>query len=116
MPELYPPTLPHDFMLGTEAGSMGDGRVRANNDTGPASMRLDSLAVPDTLSGVLTMTAAELAELKTFVRETIRGGTLPFLFPDQQGGDDLLVRFVSLPNWARAGVKFRVEFKLEIMP
>ena len=38
MPELYPSTLPHDFMLGTEAGSMGDGRVRANNDTGPASM------------------------------------------------------------------------------
>lgn len=116
MTEAYPSTLPHCFMLGTEDGGIGDGRTRSPNDTGPASMRLDSLATPDPLAGILTMTPVQIAELVTFVKTTIRGGTLPFTFPDQNGGDDLLVRFVTLPAWQRAGVNYRVQFKLEVMP
>lgn len=118
MPAAWPVGVPHCFTWDSFAQALGDGRLRSQTDTGPAKVRRRSSAMPAALMGSLVMTYAQLATLRTFVDSALAGGSLPFTFPDQAGGSDLLVRFgENLPTWRRHGAgRVMVEIELEVLP
>lgn len=120
MVDAWPSDLPHCFTLESFASGAGNGLIRSNPDAGPAKVRRRSSAVPKPLVGTLPMTYAELATLEAFVATTLLGGSLPFTFPSQRGGDDLLVRFSGdgdLLPWRKLGAgRVVVDVKLEILP
>lgn len=118
MADNWPDTLPQCFVVGFSEG-LADGRLAYKPDAGPAIMRRRSSAAPRSLSGQLKLTRAQIATLKTFVDDTLIGGSLPFNFKDPTSQATVLVRFPdgSLPNWQQiTGGVFRVNLELEILP
>jgi hypothetical protein len=118
MPDVWPISLPDSFTFESYGEGIADGRLRSQTDTGPGKIRPRSSAMPEPLSGQMAMTGAQLETLRTFVKTTIAGGSLPFLFKSQRGGAQILVRFGDeLPSWQRQGAgRYLVSLKLEIMP
>lgn len=121
MAEVWPATLPQCFITDTVTWQLGDGRLRTPMEAGPAKSRRRSSAVSDHLSGQMKLSAAQWADLKTFVRTTVQDSDT-FTFPDPDGGGasgtDLLVRFgESEPGAARLGRGFwMVSLDLEVLP
>lgn len=115
----WPQSLPQHFdRPGFDAG-MGDGRVRFQSEAGPGKGREGFRAVADPVKGTMTMRGAQRILCVDFVRETLRNGSLPFLFPDpHREGYDLLVKFgESLPRWSnRGGDWWAVELDLVSLP
>lgn len=118
MPETWPVSLPQFFLIGSYSTGFGDGRIRSDNEYGPAKVRRRTSSSVRPLSGEMVMTQAQLEIFETFVNTTIMGGVLPFTFPSQIGGSALLVRFgENLPSWSRYGAdRWLATFELEIMP
>lgn len=119
MPETWPAGFPQCFELGSDSEGITDGRVSSKPDAGPPLTRRRSSAMADPLSGTMVFTSAQLADLKTFVRTTVLGGSLPFNFPAQSGGGTVLVMFEhdALPSWSRiGGNRYRVRMQLNVMP
>lgn len=118
MPEVWPATVPHCMTFDSPLLSPADGRIRSQTDTGPAKVRRRSSAMPRALSGQIPMTYAQWATLQTFINTTTLGGSLPFTFPSQIGGADVLARFGdSLPSARRLGAgKVLVDLALEVLP
>lgn len=119
MPDSWPEALPRCFTFDSLDEGLGDGRIRSDNDAGPAKVRRRSSAAPAPLSGEMIMTPAQWAALRTFITVTTIGGSLPFLFPAQDAsGSQLLVRFAeNLPRRSRhAAGKLRVSIALEVLP
>ncbi|KQO53066.1 hypothetical protein [Methylobacterium sp. Leaf85] len=115
----WPSSLPQHFdRPGFDAG-MGDGRVRSRTEAGPGKQREGFRAVADPVKGTMTMRGAQRAQCIGFVRETLRNGSLPFLFPDpHREGYDLLVTFdETMPRWSNpAGDLWTVELDLVSLP
>lgn len=118
MAELWPASFPQKFLVGSYQQGFGDGRLRSQNDVGPATMRRRSSATPDPLSGQMAFSTVQLDALKVFVKTTTAGGTLVIDFPRQDGAGRILVRFADrLPTWTwLAPDKWLVDFKFEILP
>lgn len=118
MPDAWPSSLPDSFTFESYGEGIADGRLRSQTDTGPGKVRPRSSAMPEPLSGQMVITGAQIETLRTFVKTTLRGGSLPFFFKSQRGGVQILVRFgEELPTWQRHGAgKYLVTMKLEILP
>jgi hypothetical protein len=120
MPETWPANVPARIDVSTFQEVPGDGRLRANPDTGPAKVRLRSTAVPRQVSFALVpLTTAQKQTLKAFIETTLAGGTLSFTFPTAcvaPGESDWQVRLVDIPPWGRAGKMHTTTLKLEILP
>lgn len=115
--DAWPAGLPFAFTSDSYAEGLADNRLRSAMDTGPAKVRGRSSTGPRPLSGVLLMSSAEIATFRSFVEDTLIQGALPFTFPDQFGGDDLLVRLAGdMPSWRRQGLLFAVSLSLEVLP
>lgn len=118
MPDAWPDSLSHCLPRDGQSEAMGDGLIRYQPDAGPAQVRRRSSAVPRPFTGMVILTRAQLATLRTFVDTTLLGGSLPFTIPAQSEAGTWLVRFADkgLPRWTPAGGKYRVSFELEILP
>lgn len=118
MAESWPSTLPQVVLSDGFSQTIGDGRVRAKPDVGPALVRRRSSAMPKAMPCSIDVDDDQWDDLMTFGETTLIGWTLPFTFPDPAGGSDLLVRFGdSLPSRTEvvAGT-WRVNLALEILP
>lgn len=119
MPAAWPSSLPQRLNRDSQLG-MGEGRVTFSTDTGPGKMRRRSTAVAGRISGSMNMTAAQIETMRTFIRDDLGGGSLPFTFPPPRGiGDDLLVRFAidGLPSWRHiGGAVWTVTFEWDSLP
>lgn len=115
MVDVWPETLPQCPLRGYQE-AMGDGRLISQTDTGPGKMRRRSSTVPDTLTGTFKASGAQLATLRTFVKDTLDEASLPFNYPAPRGGDPLLVRFRDVPSWNEVGPDaFVVGLSLEVL-
>lgn len=114
----WPAELPQHFDRPDFEAGMGDGRLQFNTEAGPGKDRQGFAAVVDPVRGRMTMRGAQRQVLFDFVRKTLAGGSLPFLFPDPHGGFDLFVKFgESLPRWVSlAGDFWRVQLDLVSLP
>ncbi len=118
MVDAWPTSLPQRVQLdSTEA--MADELIEHPSDTGPPITRLRSSAAADTFGCQLVLTAAQRTTLKTFVRTTLKGGSLPFTFPAQHQAGTWLVRFTKagLPQFSHFGPNaYRATCTMLIMP
>jgi hypothetical protein len=118
MADTWPASLPQCFDR-PYSGGMGDGRGKYAPDIGPPIVRRRTTAVVDPLSGTMRMSLAQRDAMRTFIRETLLEGSLPFTFPDQDGGGTLLVMLdeQSMPGWLPiGGGNFKVSIALKVMP
>lgn len=121
MTDAWPGTLPQVMLVEGFQQGVGDTRIRANPETGPAQVRPRSSANIDPLKVSMNMTTAQWAALKTFGRTTLLRWSLPFTFPDPDGGSALLVRFgANLPSRGPLSPHvpdmWRVALDLEVLP
>ncbi|MCM2506061.1 Ig domain-containing protein [Aureimonas altamirensis] len=118
--DVWPISLPQDFLLSGYSYAMGDGRLRSNMDTGPAKLRLRTANMPSSITGNMILNASQVRTLEQFVNVTTLGGTISFQIRDPQlyqlSGHRALVRFVDLPGWNPITPNlFQVSIKLEKM-
>ena len=118
MTDAWPGSLPTKFQSDGYEHSFPDGRLISRMDVGPSKVRTRSSAAIEPMQGVMLMTTAEKAILKEFVETTLDGGSLPFTFPDPDGGSDILVRFgESLPTTSPSSHDtWAVSLDLEVLP
>ncbi|MCP4307216.1 MAG: hypothetical protein GY788_20570 [bacterium] len=117
MADAWPASLPQSFLRGTIDNALGDSILRSRMGGGPDKVRSRSSAAPDPLSGTMSMTTAQWGTLDTFFKVTLINGSLPMMFPDPDGGSDLLVRFAGPPHRNKRGPNdHRVALNLEVMP
>ncbi len=67
-----------------------DGRLRSPVDAGPAKLRRRVTVAIKPVSGSIRCDQDQMARLERFWLEDLRGGVLPFLFPDQVYNNALL--------------------------
>jgi len=118
MAEVWPSTLPQDFLVDGYSEGIADVRLRSQMDVGPAKVRRRSSAGVRPLSGNMNLTGEQLSALETFINVTTQGGTLAFTFPDPRSDGDLLCRFSeNMPTWTIVGPNiYSVSLQLEVLP
>jgi hypothetical protein len=119
MVDAWPDTLPQAFQQDDYSEAEADGLLEYAPDTGPSITRLRTTAAMRPLSGSMDMTGVQLATLRNFWGDTLVKGSLPFTFPDQLGGDPLLVKFPkgSAPSWGEIlDDLYRVKINLMVLP
>lgn len=136
---VWPTELPRPMRPGFSFGA-GDGRLRTRSDSGPPRVARRYSQVPDLVSMTFDFSRAELARYDRFFADEIRKGTLPFLMPDPTTSgwplltDDgvplltdegvpllledtwLVMLADEMPRRSVAGVRFRLELSLAVMP
>lgn len=121
MTAAWPGGLPQVMLVDGFQQGVGDTRIRSTPDAGPAQVRARSSASVDALHVSMDMTTAQWVALRTFGVTTIVLWTLPFTFPDPDGGSALLVRFGdALPSRGPLSPHvpdlWRVALALEVLP
>lgn len=135
----WPPELPRPNRDNYQH-SVGDGRLKRNNEIGPPGYRGRSSAVPDFVSMTLDLSRNELARFWRFYTEEITRGSKQFYMPDpttsgwkmltsdgrvltDHRGRPLLIektwrcRFGdTLPNETIRGNRFLLNFEIVVMP
>lgn len=93
-------SFPQRFDRPGYQGEAADNRLRTKTSTGPGKSRRRSRAMPEPLSGKMTLRRAVLLDFVEFLADDIKGGATPFLFPDPMEGLPILVRIGDvMPKW-----------------
>jgi hypothetical protein len=132
----WPETLPQVLLQEGYSYRFGEGRLKTAMDAGPGKLRRRFSAVARPLSGMIIIDEQGLANLELFWSEDLRGGSLPFWFPNQNHRSQLvdtlgapmppgpnlgapwLVTFSGEPPGIGAwgGLYFKASLNLSIMP
>ena len=112
----WPGTLPDYLLLENSAGAFGDNTIRSKMDAGPAKLRRRSTAMPDTYTGSQILTSSQLADLETFYKTTLVGGSLTITWKHPRSRAACDMRFLSPPTWAPRGKYWIATYQLEILP
>lgn len=114
---VWPASLPQFVDRPGYQGGTGDGRIRSDTDTKIAKLRQRFSAVPRPLQFTVTMTDAQFATFKSFIKNDTAGGTLPFQFPSPEGEGTWICQFgQNMPTWNSVGVEWVVTMELVILP
>ena len=109
--DTWPSSLPQSFLLSGYSEGMGDGRIKSNTDTGPAKIRRRSTAIPEPVTGQLLLSQSQKQTLKSFILETLLGGTLPFRLSGK------VYRFDAFPSFKPITPNLYIsDFTLEALP
>ncbi len=116
MPDVWPATLPQDFLVGSFSESEPETSIQTEMDTGPRKSRQRFTAAEQPISGSMNLTAAQKATLRTFYRTTLGGGSLSFEW--QRPGENLEnFRFAEPPQYSALGAdNYQVNLQLLILP
>jgi hypothetical protein len=91
--------------------------LRTNMDVGPAKVRKRTLANVRSISGQMTLTAAQVATLDTFFVTTTNYGADAFTWVNPRTGVTATIRFVNPPAYTSLeGGMYSVALSLEILP
>lgn len=117
----WPAGLPQYILVdGFSEELVDDGRLSYQPDIGPPIERLRTTANPREQDVSVHLTTSQIDILRTFVRDTLLRGTLPFLFPAATEAGTYLVKFKKggMPKIAQAlgGGHFSVVMTLMILP
>jgi hypothetical protein len=115
---LWPEALPRLFLLAGYSETVPDGLLRSENDAGPAKVRRRSSASIWEASGAMSMSAAQYAAFRAFLDDDLGGGALPFEFPDQRAPTGYWLARIRPDSVeaSRVGPRWRVSFKVEVLP
>ena len=115
----WPTTLPDIQYPGASSGyhrTADSGVIHTKMDAGPVKMRRRFTAVRETVDLQIDMTSGQLADLKTFYRDTL-SKVLPFDWIDHYTREPATYRFVSpYTVTPLATDMWKVGLSLELMP
>ncbi|MBI1366883.1 MAG: hypothetical protein GC153_13120 [Alphaproteobacteria bacterium] len=116
----WPSGLPQAFLREGFSYTLQDNGIRSQTDAGKPMQRRRTTANVEPLSGMMTMTAAQVAAFRTFYKDTVKE-VLPFTFPDPFGGSDLTVEFIAgkppgITNHPQSPGRYRVTLTMEVLP
>jgi hypothetical protein len=109
------------LLLGLEVDP-GDGAIRTPVARGAHRQRPSGSAPPETLSGSLSLSGADLAIFREWGITTLRRWTLPFKVPDPETGAYRRYQFAGRPVWGMGTTadhlrrRWSVEVTLETLP
>jgi len=113
----WPATLPQCLEVAGYGTAMADTMLRTAMDAGPAKVRRRFTAGVRPVVGRITVTAAQLATLKTFFTDSTLSGAIRFAWTDPETGDAVEMRFTQPPSWTAYGAsQYLVALGLEILP
>jgi hypothetical protein len=119
--DVWPATLP-EFGAGTSIQD-DESRLTSSMDAGPASVRNRFTAITKSVKTSMVMTGAQIAIFNTFMRTTLKFGSLSFTWVNPVTGASETVRFKKNPEWTcvrpSADVNSRLwsgSMELEILP
>lgn len=119
---VWPPTLPQEFDKEGYSRDVPDLTIRSSMDIGPAKVRYRGGNAPDTVSITLILDDTQRDTLVTFATKTVKGGALPFEFPDPENPKRyIMARFAPSGNSSlfsisqyQNSILWQVSIKLEI--
>lgn len=113
----WPLTLPAAPLLDACRDIPADIVLRTRMEQGPAKLRRRTTAGVGKLQLAYILSMDETADLETFYRETLLGGTLAFDFTHPRSGDAISCRFARPPEFQPVnGDYFRAAVEFEVMP
>lgn len=113
----WPSTLPGYFLRGSYQEELPDSTLSTDMDTGPPKERVRFEAVIAPFSGVMRMTAAEVATLRGFYKDTARQKTVPFTMAHPITREVITVKFAAAPTLSDGPPgKFNVQLRFNIQP
>lgn len=114
---VFPASLPQAMSREGFSRGYGDGRLQSQTDAGGGKSRRRFSYMPEPVKGAMVMTSAQLATFRTFVNDTLKGGTLPFYFPAQGEPGQWLVKIgQTMPSEVPVGNRWRVDLDLVRLP
>lgn len=113
----WPASLPQTLLQQGYHQTMPSARARTQMDAGPAKIRRRYTAAVSPVKAMSNMTTTQIADLKTFYKTTLLGGTQAFDWTDPIAGGTVSFRFVTEPDWEPLSAnRYKVSLDLEIMP
>ena len=94
--DVWPATLP-EFGAGTSIQD-DESRLTSSMDAGPASVRNRFTAITKSVKTSMVMTGAQIAIFNTFMRTTLKFGSLSFTWVNPVTGASETVRFKNNPE------------------
>jgi len=113
----WPLTLPQRFLRRGYAEGFKDNIIRSENEIGPAKTRRRATAAIRPVSGIMMMTATELATFQDFVEDDLGDGALAFTMPAQSADSGTwLVRMTAPFEISPNDFHWEVSMSLEVLP
>ena len=117
MAQIWPATVPTDFLLGGFSESPADNLIRSGMGAGPDKVRRRSTAGVRPIVGDILMTVTQLATFDTFYVTTLASGALTFNLAHPRTSVSQEMRFTTPPTYKpNGGVYWRVSVSMEILP
>lgn len=119
---IWPVGLPQAPQVARYSQVDQDRTVRTSMDVGPAKVRRRATAAIETCEIELSLTRAQVATLKTFFRDSVFAGAVPFEWKHHETGNQIDYRFTGPPTFTprasrQAGTEYwTAAFQLEAMP
>lgn len=116
-PFVWPAGLPQAPLAERYSETLPDTVIRTQMDQGPAKLRQRTTAGVGAMDVAFLLEAAGAALLEEFYRETLGGGTAPFVMPHPRRAVPVTVRFKKAPQLtAESGVHYLARLELEVLP
>ena len=116
----WPDELP-SFSLTSWSWKRGASIIESEMELGPPKRRRRSTASPDSVSGVLHLTASQIDVFRNFVDNDLGGGVLPFVWHDFVAGANRTAR-IKLQKDSAYTIKqtgktdYHIQMTLELDP
>lgn len=114
---IWPETLPQQPVKDRYSEQLAATTLRTAMDQGPAKLRQRTTAGVATLEAGYLLTGTIAAVLEQFYTETLRGGSLSFIYPHPRRKTPVMARFRQPPEiMAQSGRYYLARVMLEILP
>ena len=110
----WPETLP--YLLTGWSMKPSDNVMRSQPERGPAKTRRMTTAKTKNYSGSIYLSSSQLDTFLSFVEDTIKDCSLPFLFPDYMTDKEASARITSYTVNHDGRNGYEVSIELEVLP
>lgn len=115
---VWPATLPQALLRSGFGHALAADAIEFEPEIGPPMTRRRSTAAPEPISGAVQVDQAQFEVFRSFWRDTLRSGTLPFTWRHPISGEVVTMQFTGGPPQTSpvSGGLFRVSLSLLILP
>ena len=90
--------------------------LRSEMERGPAKTRRKTTAKTKNYSGTLLLSSSMLTTFLSFVEDTLKDASLPFVFPDYASNTEGRARIVSYSITQNTPDDYEVTLEMEVLP
>jgi hypothetical protein len=114
---VWPDTLPQRLLNRGLSVQVGYPVVRSETDGGVAKVRRRFTRGIETVSGILVLTAAQMAAFRTFYQDSLSAGARAFTWTHPETDATVLMRMTAAPSISLENLPlYEVALSLEVLP